>query len=164
LDDEAILVWITSVAAINEKGHWILKNKIAPKLKKKTKLRENVKKHIKIETVNLPSGPTNLPLSYLPDERGERFMVRLTKGFIRHFYPDYDYSNDKFEFQCVKPFNLNEWQHVRNLVQMLPHDSRGDGVIDFWHRLPDAENPGVWMFCFYQAAVLIGWHDRKIEK
>jgi hypothetical protein len=164
LDDEAFLVWITSVAAINEKGLWILRNKIGPKLRKKTKLRENIKKHVKTVTINLPTGPAQLPLVHLPDDRGDRFIVRLTKGFIRHFHPNYDYSNDKFEVNCVKPFNLNEWGFVRNLVQMLPHDSRGDGVIDFWHRLPAGEDPGVWLFCFYQAAVLIVWHERNDAK
>lgn len=161
LDDEAFLVWITSAPAINEKGLWILRNKIGPKLRKKKKLRENVRKHVKIATVNLPSGPAQLPLSHFPEERGDRFMIRLTKGLIRHFYPHYDYSMDKFEVQCVKPFNTIEWGPVRNLVQKLPHDSRGDGVFDFWHRLPEAEDLGAWMFCFYQAAVLIVWQTRN---
>jgi hypothetical protein len=91
-------------------------------------------------------------------------MVRLTKGFIRHFYPNYDYSIDKFEINCVKPFNLNEGDPVRSLVQMLPHDSLGDGVIDFWHRLPAGEDPGVGLFCFYKAAVLIVWQTRNDTK
>ena len=79
LDDEAFLIWITSGAELNQKGRWILTNKIVPKLRKKIKLRDNVRKHIKIEPVQLPSGVVELPLSRFPDERGDRFMVRLQR-------------------------------------------------------------------------------------
>ena len=157
LDDEAILIWLTSVASINPKGLWILRNTVAPILKKKHKLRGHVKEHVKVETVMLPTGPAKLPLSYYPDERGDRFMIRLTKGFIRHFHPEYDYSNDKFEVQCAKPFNVKEWEHWRNILKILEttHDSRGDGVIDFWHRLPDEDGLGAWVFLFYHAALFV---------
>ncbi len=111
----------------------------------------------------LPTGPAKLPLSYYPDERGDRFMIRLTKGFIRHFYPEYNYSNDKFEVQCAKPFNVKEWEHWRNILMILEntHDSRGDGVIDFWHRLPDGDEVGAWVFLFYHAALFVVFQTKN---
>jgi len=165
MDDEAMLIWLTSVAAINEKGLWVLRNRVAPILKKKTKLRSRVKEHIKIETFQFPTGQVRLPLSYMPDARGDRFMVRLTKGFLRKFYPDYDYSNDTFTAQCAKPFNLAEWTHWQNIMPFVAHthDSRGDGVIDFWHKLPSDDDMGAWVFLFYRAALFVVWQDRKAQ-
>lgn len=143
VDDEAFLIWITSAVQSSEKGRWILINKIVPKLRKKIKLRDNVRKHLRKEKVHLPGGMAELPLSYFPDERGDRFMTRLTKGFIRNFYPHYDYSNDDFHVYCVKPFKENERAVLFDLVHArnLTRDSRGDGVIDFWHGIT-AEGKG----------------------
>jgi hypothetical protein len=43
---------------------------------------------------------------------------------------------------------VKEWEHWRNILKILEttHDSRGDGVIDFWHRLPDEDGLGAWVF------------------
>lgn len=163
LDDEAMLIWLSSVDSINDKGKWILNNTVRPKLKKKEKLRKRVAEHIRIETINLPNGPARFPLSYFPDERGDRFMIRLTKGFIRHFHPEYDYSHDKFEVQPAKPFNPSQWEHWGNIIRIMEssHNSRGDGVIDFWHSLPDEGWEGVWIYCFY-GAVFFAVYQTKI--
>jgi hypothetical protein len=156
------MIWITSVANLNEKGKWVLKNRVAPILQRKTKLRANVKKHIKFETVNYRGKSITVPLSYFPDERGDRYMVRLVKGFIRNFHPEYDYSADKFHTQVAKPHNPPEWHLWETLIVGLKqtHFSRGDGVIDVWHCLPHGDDIGAWLFCFYNAAFVVVFHGK----
>ena len=90
-------------------------------------------------------------------------MVRLTKGFIKNFYPDYDYSEDTFHVFCVRPYKENEKETLLSLVRAnnLIRDSRGDGVIDFWHRITVEGRGGAWVFCFYQAAFFIVLHIPK---
>ena len=90
-------------------------------------------------------------------------MIRLTKGFLRHFYPQYDYTQDKFDIYCIRADNETQRNVTLQLIHgnNLIHDARGDGVIDFWHRLTVEGKGGAWIFCFYHSAVLLVLHTPK---
>lgn len=118
---------------------------------------ENISKKI---TINLPIGPVRLPVSFFPDERGDRFMTRITKGFLTYFYPNYDYTHDEFHIFTVGPLH-NKTAILTDLIQKLNHDERGNGVVDFWHRMVDEGKGAAWVFCFYRSAFIVVIHNNK---
>lgn len=104
LEDEAFRIWASSVHGASPAGKWILQNKVfGSSFKRSPKLYENVKKFIGIQKLNSLGQTLNVPTISIPTERANRFLIRLTKGLLAHFYPDYDYSLDQFIVRVPLP-------------------------------------------------------------
>lgn len=92
-------------------------------------------------------------------ERVERFIIRVTKGLLSFYYPDYDYSCDTFGCRFVEPTreNLNKLDMVKDLLR---YDFRGDGVIQFRFGLTDTRRSGIWIIVFYGATIFLVHHAK----
>ncbi len=116
-------------------------------------------KRVRNFAVATPFGIESLPAFEPPQERIERFMVRLTKGFLRFYYPDYDYSHSTFSVRHVPSTE----QSLRALEEGLVgtrYDERGEGVIRYRHGISDTGLSGVWFYMFYDAVWFLVHHAR----
>ena len=86
----------------------------------------------------------------LPHDRVEGFLVRITKGLLRHFHSAYDYRAAQFAVRQILPTEAE----VTDLQQCLvgtSYEERGDGVIRFRHGITDSGRGGLWLYIFYDA-------------
>jgi hypothetical protein len=127
------------------------------------KLAENVKKHVGLSYLRAETGRVQVPTISIPSDRANNFLVRLTKGLLWHFYPEYDYSKVGFKVMNVAPIR----KHIATIAQLttvLIPDSRGDTVFRFWRGLvSDSPDTGAWVFLFYEAACLTVYHGPQFK-
>lgn len=160
LDDEAFRIWTSSCHGVSEAGHWILLNQVfGSSFARSPKLLENVQKHLKTGELRTKGHTITVPIISIPDERAERFLFRITKALLTHFYPDYDYSRDIFKARVFAPIQEHLSQ-ARELAQFLVRDSRGDGVFHFWRGIEPKKRGGAWIYLFYDAACCQVLHGR----
>lgn len=93
-------------------------------------------------------------------ERMKRFVVRITKGLLFFYYPDYDYFNDTFDVRYIQPTheNLGKLNSVKNILR---YDYRGDGVIQYRFGLTDTKLSGLWIIVFYGATIFLVHHTKS---
>src|SRR5437867_6038097 len=98
-----------------------------------------------------------------PAERAHRYLVRLTKGLLCAFYPEYDYSEDVFELRFVEPTRDN-FDLVRDLITHLRYEERGDGVFRVWYGISsDSGKSGAWVYTFCDGACfLVIQHHKEL--
>ena len=107
------------------------------------------------------AGIVEMPTFSIPQRRAIRYLTRITKGLLRHFYPDNDYSSDIFRTFHV-PSTERGVQRVQELVPLLIFDERGKGVFRFWRGFAtDVANSGIWVYIFYDGACFIVFNRHK---
>ncbi len=162
LEDEAFRVWVTSANGRSPAGDWIWENRILESsFKRSSKLFKHVASQAKVLNLNLPDGSLLVPTLSIPDIRANIFLHRITKALLTHFYPGYDFENDEFYVYCAAPIPLHK-NAIENLIKVCHHDSRGDGVFDFWH-INVEKMGGCWIYCFYRAAWLVVIHKTVLN-
>jgi hypothetical protein len=85
-------------------------------------------------------------------------MIQITKGLLRFFYPNFDYSKNHF---IVIPLSPIPSEAQTRLIQMLgqrQYDVRGDRVFEFWRYVDETKNSGGWMITFYQCSAFVVLH------
>ena len=112
----------------------------------------------KLET---PAGEVEVPIFGIPVRRATPFIIRLTKGLLRHFHPDYDYTDTPFQVNNLAP----QPKHLAVFAQLTPllqYDERGEGVFRFWRGFAqDVLDSGVWVYLFYDAACFVVYHGQR---
>jgi hypothetical protein len=131
---------------------------VGSSFKRSPKLFENVRKHAQVLQLRLPGQPVFVPTLSIPQERAQTVLIRITKGLLTHFYPDYDFSKDAFKVFCPAPIPKHN-ESVLGLMRSCQHDRRGDGVFDFWHGITAEGLGGSWVYFFYQAACCVVVHS-----
>ena len=160
-DDEAFRLWVASVSGRSKAGDWIWKNKvIGSSFVRSPALEKNVAKEARILNLNHPNGPIPVPTLSIPEIRANRFLIRLTKGLLNYFYPEYDYSKEIFKVTIAAPIPKHQIA-LMCLAAKCKHDHRGDGVFDFWHGIVQEGHAGVWIYRFYGAAWMTVHHKTE---
>lgn len=97
-------------------------------------------------------------VAFSPDwERLEAYFTRLTKGLLRHHYPDYDYSSSKFSIRFIESWH-QELRQLENIRYMLKPGEIGDKVFQYRHGLTESGQSGLWMLVFYGAIMVLAHH------
>ena len=88
--------------------------------------------------------------------------MRLTKGLLTHYFPEYDYTSCSFEVRLVSltPANLELLIPYRDLLQF---DERGDRVFRYRFGLTDTKTSGLWMLTFYDAVLFLVFHGAALK-
>jgi hypothetical protein len=162
-DDEAFRLWVSSSAFRSAAGDKIWETKVIPSFQTRNrKLAQNIQPFLTERLVKTPYGRRQTPIFSIPELRAKKFLTRLTKGLLHKFEPEYDYSSDEFLMLNVLP-TPEGIATVTELVGMLIHDSRGQGVFDFCRGFTvEPENKrGVWVYFFYQGACLVVFHGPR---
>ena len=87
----------------------------------------------------------------IPDERADRYIVRIVKGLLTHLYPEFDYSAHAFEVEQVTPSADN----IKMLFKLFANDERGEGVFRFFHQVVSDPPTGFWVLVFYDWACFL---------
>jgi hypothetical protein len=96
----------------------------------------------------------------LPYDRIERFTLRVTKGLLAHYYPDYDFSTAAFRVDYIPP-RVDALDRVAPLRDMLVYDERGAGVFQFRRGLTESKQSGIWLLVFYGAMMFLVTHTKN---
>jgi hypothetical protein len=56
----------------------------------------------------------------IPDDRADRYIVRIVKDLLTHLYPEFDYSAHAFEVEQVTPSADN----IKMLFKLFANDER----------------------------------------
>ena len=153
LIDESFRVFTSSVINRSKAGEWIWNKKVmkssferSPKLKTAT-----TKSLIPIETkINgITVKATGMTYSI---KKTKDYLVRLTKGFTKHFNPEIDLSHAKFKINNIIP----NQQIVDMLYQKFFYIERGNGVFKMWRMFVGENIPeSVWVYVFYDGLMFM---------
>ena len=133
-----------------------------PKMNRGTpKLREFLLSRMKDVFLNTKDSVRELSTFEIPRDRVDRFLVRLTKGFIRYFYPDYDWGNSEFSVRTITP-DEESIAKLLTFIGRTKYAERGEGVIRFRYGITDTGLSGVWLYIFYDVAWFLVFHQKPI--
>jgi hypothetical protein len=93
----------------------------------------------------------------IPQEEAKAYIVRITKGLLRHFYPDLDYSTHSFSLDHLEPSADN----IGMLSERFTYDSRGDGVFRFFREVVLEPCMGIWVYFFYERVCFMATHGAR---
>jgi len=161
MDDELFRAWASSGAQCSAAGKQIWRGKVVPSFATRNKkLRQQMRQDVGTAALETLIGRAKVPIIGIPVSRAKPFIVRITKGLLHHFYPDYNYTDIHFTVVNVAPTP----QYQTAIKYLLPHliyDERGEGVFRFWRGFTvDAPDVGVWIYLFYDAACFLVRHGR----
>ena len=147
LIDESFRVFTSSVYNRSKSGERIWNEKVmnssfkrSPKLKSAT-IKSLVP--IKTEINNIEVGATGITY---PIKKTKDYLVRLTKGFTRHFNPEIDLSHVKFKVSNIIPSK----QIIDMLNQKFFYVEKGNCVFRMWRMfVKDMGAKSVWVYVFY---------------
>jgi hypothetical protein len=91
----------------------------------------------------------------IPDERADRYLVRIVKGLLTHLYPEFDYSSHAFHIDHLTPSRDN----IEMLFKRFLYDERGEGVFRFFHQVVSDPPIGVWVLVFYDWGCFLVVHQ-----
>jgi hypothetical protein len=159
LDDEAVRAFFSIAVGRSAAGDWIWEQKVlGSTVARSPRFREEL-----LSRISSPNAADQCEVR-LPSERIERFIIRLTKGLINHYFPDYDYSSSSFQVKKIPPTEessriIHETMSGRTGTC---YDERGDGVIRYNYGISDSGLSGIWFFMFYDAMFYLVMHTRKV--
>lgn len=107
-----------------------------------------VRRGLKTVLFDTPIGLLAVGAMEIPHEI-EAMFIRMTKGWIRHFYPDFDYSQCDWFPSFADPFVAKET--FKGLPASMIYTERGDGIFRLKHLIHREEGPhfGLWAFIIY---------------
>lgn len=159
LDDEAFRVFASALFGRSPAGDWIWDNRVVgSSFVRSPRLKQNVLKAI--QQVTLEAGGKKMAVSALtiPNARAKKFLIRMTKGLIRAFYPEKTWARTMFE---VAQLELSQENIDLCHTAMEKYESRGDRVFRFWMNMHEGISAtGQCVLAFYDASL---WEISLVE-
>ena len=159
LDDEAMRVWLSAAENRSANGERIWRERVvngtfqhSPSLR--TSFAQSAvqvlaeKKRILRPAVAIT----------IPDERADRYLVRIVKGLLTDLYPEFDYSAHAFKVDQLTPSADDRAM----LFSRFAYDERGEGVFRFFHQVVSNPPMGFWVLVFYDWACFLVVHQPPI--
>lgn len=151
LDDEAFRIFASSIINRSKAGELIWNHKVInSSFKRSPKLKENVRRSL-VPIRDSKTGELYYGIT-LHESRVKPYLVRITKGLIRHFHPEIDYSKCRFKITMI-----NATQEIvdKTLVKFI-YDERGNGIFRFWRAFYKTGQPdSVWVYVFYDGIMFM---------
>jgi hypothetical protein len=158
LDDEAARLWFSSHLGASKAAEWILENKASKGSPALIHSLMQTMEDTKLLTVE--EGEIDVTSFSIPTDRVERFVIRVTKGLLAHYYPDHDYGTATFEARHIQQ-TMDDLAKLEPLRDLLHYDFRGDGVFQYRGGLTESKLSGVWILVFYEAVVFLVSHTKN---
>ncbi|PIZ94871.1 MAG: hypothetical protein COX81_02305 [Candidatus Magasanikbacteria bacterium CG_4_10_14_0_2_um_filter_37_12] len=153
LIDESFRIFTSSVINRSKTGESVWNKKVmqssfvrSPKLKSAT-IKSLVPIEEEINGIKVKATGITYPI-----KKTKSFLVRLTKGFTRHFNPEIDLAGAKFKVYHITP----NQQIVDMLHQKFFYVEKGDGVFRMWRMFVKDNVPeSVWVYVFYDGLMFM---------
>lgn len=162
MDDEAFRLWVSSALFRSDAGYWIWNQKVlGSTLQRSPKLHANLREYVGTKQIDTPMGTIEMPSLAIPQERAIKYLVRVTKGLLRHYHSSYDYSNDIFSVFHVQQ-SKSGTDILEDFIRRLVYEARGDRVFRFWRGFAeDVDKSGIWLYSFYDAAWFVVFNRHR---
>lgn len=115
--------------------------------------------------IQTPEGIKEVSMFTIPSDTIFPGIIRISKGLLTHFYPTYDYREDKFTVLDIHSATLLkddcsfQLQIIREILTKTELQVRGNhDEFKFWRKIEGSR--GVWLLMFYGAVVFIVMHER----
>ncbi len=159
-DDEATRAWFSSHLGASRAGNWILQNKVIPGvIKHSPAFRNTMLASMKDIRIHTEDGDIEAIRLTIPFARVERFIIRITKGLLTHYFPDYNYSKDWFRVAHI-PSRTDALEKIQPIRDSLEYDERGHGIFQFRRGLMPSKQSGVWLLLFYESVSFLVQHSK----
>jgi hypothetical protein len=143
-------------------GDVIFHTKVLPRtVEKNPRLRKFILSRMQDVTFITDDGLQELTKFEMPTERVNEFLVRMTKGLIWHFHPDYDYSQSEFGIRHIEKPDEETISALEPSLVGTKYEERGDGAIRFRHGLTDTGLSGIWLYIFYDVVWYLVVHSNR---
>ena len=160
-DDEAMRLWLSANIARSKAADWIWENKVLPRtVVRSPTLVDKMLESSRDVVFSTDAGEQEATAFEIPADRVERFVVRVTKGLLRHYFPDYDYSSATFDVRSIPP-TASSLALLNDVKERLDYDFRGEGVFQFRRGLTDTKESGVWLLLFYESTLFLVAHSKN---
>jgi hypothetical protein len=158
-DDEIMRVWFSMGLGHTKAAEQIIEEKVLPgTLTRNVPFRESLLNSMTDAVITDEDGNPMQVGTYPMDRvRTERFVIRVAKGLLRNYYPDYDASQDRWSamYMGLKIADLALIESLKNLPYF---DFRGDGVINYRFGFTREGYTGIWVIVFYGTALFLVTH------
>ncbi|MEN6473262.1 MAG: hypothetical protein ABFD81_04545 [Syntrophaceae bacterium] len=158
-DDEAARTFFSAYRWQSAKGMWVWKNKVVNStFKRSPKLKANIRKSLLHVPVQTDQGVEIMPAILFPEDRLNRWLIRITRGLLFKFYPDIDSSDMYFEVDQITPSQ----ELADTMYATMTYDERGNGIFRFWRAVVSDEIncPGMWSYVFYDGMCFSVAHSK----
>jgi hypothetical protein len=162
MHDEALRAYFSISINRSPSGDRVWEENVIPgTIARSPKLQSDMVRRMKKVCVATATGIDFLPAIEVPDERIEKFLVRVTKGMLRHFYPEYEYQHDDFSVRLISPINERKLRSLDKFIMATKYEERGGDVLRFRHGITDTGLSGVWLYIFYDSVWYLVFHTHK---
>lgn len=160
MDDEAMRVLFAMGIGHTDAAKWIIDNKVFPgTFTRSPALRAAIRKSMENVVITDEDGQPMEVVKYSMDRaRTERFVIRVTKGLLRNYYPHYNASKDRWQ-AIHMGLELADLAKIEKIKDNLPYfDERGDGVICYKFGFTKEGLTGIWLVLFYGSTLFLVTH------
>lgn len=81
-----------------------------------------------------------------------RFLVRVVKGLLRHYYPSYDYRSDEFDAHPIS-YDGEFLSKLREYKVPFSYDKRGVDAFQCLRFVHEEEGVGMWILIFFNGSI-----------
>jgi hypothetical protein len=161
-DDEAIRAWFSMWLNASKAAEWIIQNKVLPGIiSRSPPFRESfLSKMEDFRFLTVEDGEIDAVRYAMDAARIERFLIRVVRGLLTHYCPDYNASKDFFKVHLVKT-TLQNLETLDQIKGQLHYDSRGEEVLQYRFGLTQSKQSGIWIMLFYGAALFLVLHTKE---
>lgn len=163
LDDDAARAWLSIGLGHSPAADWIIENKVFPGTFTRSRaFCASIHSSMIDDVITDEDGqPMDVARYSIDRERTERFVTRVTKGLLRHYFPEYDATQDRW-FAHYIGLKLEDLARVKPIKDKLPcFDSRGEGVISYRFGFTSEGTTGIWVLVFYDTAAFLVTHTKS---
>ncbi len=161
LDDEAFRAFASALMGRSKQGKWIWTNRVVgSSFQRSKKFKQNFAASLIPTEIKGTAGLIKTHMTLFEEERGNRFLKRITKGLIKHFHPEVDYTSAYYDVGKFDPTP----ELVESLMKVLLYDERGTSTFRFWRSILNASKPdSIWVYLFYDAAMFAVGVNLKLD-
>jgi hypothetical protein len=159
-DDEAIRLWMSSTLGRSDAGDWIFNNKSIRTAEKSSAFREKMLSSMQEIKLLTEEGEIDAIELTVPIDRVERFILRISKGLLTHYCPEYDYENAEFRIDYI-PSRVDILEKIAPIRDRLIYGERWDGVFQFRMSLTESKQSGLWLLLFYDSVMFLVSHTKN---
>ena len=164
--DETLRMFLSTEISCTAAGRKILVDKVFGSTLAKVRQPNfvfTVASSMRDATIQTSEGSKDISMFTVPSDMIYPGIIRITKGLLTHFYPQYDYRNDAFDVldihsaTLLKKDGALQLMIIQEIIKKTELQVRGNhDELKFWRQVEG--HRGVWLLMFYGAVVFIVQH------